>query len=240
MIVRMKWLPDEIDYLKNSYSDVPMQEMMKVLNRSASKISNKASSLGLKRSDAFLSSEHSGRIMKGEIIGKKTQFKKGLAAWNKGKKQVDYMAAEKIEITKSTRFKKGSIPHNIKPIGYERITRDGYIEVKVRDSKTNSKNKNFELKHRLVWKEHYGEIPNGMNVEFIPGANKLNFTIRDLILRSRAENLIINTTSDDSIVKRFLGIKNPDLVSKIKSEMPELIILKRNTIQLNQQIRKHE
>lgn len=240
MCARKLWLPDEIGYLKNSYPDVPMDQMVLFLNRTASQISNKAHYLGIKRSKSFFESEHCGRIKKGEVIGKSTQFKKGLAGWNKGKKQTEYMDQETIERTKATRFKKGIVPHNIKPIGHERITKDGYIEIKVRESKTDSKNKNFELKHRLVWEQHHGEIPEGMNVEFVAGADRLNFTIEDLILRTKVENMKKNFESDDCIVKKFLGIKNPELVQKIKNHHPELIEVKRQTLKLNNQLNKYE
>jgi len=240
MCARKLWLPDEVRYLEKSYPDVPMVQMVSFLNRSASKISNKANSLGLKRSESFFESEHSGRIKKGEVIGKETQFSKGIAGWNKGKKQSEYMKPEEIEKTKATRFQKGLVPHNLKPIGYERITRDGYIEVKVRDSKTDSKNKNFELKHRIIWQQHHGEIPEGMNVEFVAGADRLNFTIDDLVLRTKAENLKKNFESDDAIVKRFLGIKDPEMVDKIKNQHPELIELKRQTLKLNNQLNRYE
>jgi len=240
MCARKLWLPEEIEYLKNSYPDVPMEQMVLFLDRSSSKISNKAHCLGIKRSESFYKSEHCGRIKKGEVIGKGTQFLKGIAGWNKGKKQSEYMDQEMIEKTKATRFKKGIVPHNVKPLGHERITRDGYIEVKVRESKTDSKNKNFELKHRLVWEQHNGEIPEGMNVEFVPGADRLNFTIEDLLLRSKSENMKKNFESDDAIVKRFLGIKDPEMVEKIKNQHPELIELKRQTIKLNNQLNRYE
>jgi hypothetical protein len=240
MSARKLWLPEEIEYLKNSYPDIPMNQMVLFLNRTSSKISNKAHSLGIKRSESFYNSEFSGRIKKGEVIGKGTQFSKGVAGWNKGKKQSEYMKPEEIEKTKATRFQKGIVPHNIKPIGYERITRDGYVEVKVRESKTNSKNKNFELKHRLVWQQQNGEIPEGMNVEFVAGADRLNFTIDDLVLRTRSENMKKNFESDDAIVKRFLGINDPEMVDKIKNQHPELIELKRQTLKLNNQLNRYE
>lgn len=237
---RKVWLPKDIKLLMLHYSDTPMSEMMKLFDRNSMSISNKAYDLGLKRSDAFLNGPHGGRIKKGETIGKDSQFKPGMAGWNKGKKQSDYMSAENIEKTKLTRFKKGNVPLNHKPIGHERITRDGYIEVKVRDAGVDSKNKNFELKHRLLWKQHHGDIPEGMNVEFVTGADKINFSISDLVLRTKKENMIRNVESDNAIIKRFLGVKQPEIIEKIKKEMPELIDLKRNSIKLNKQLNNHE
>lgn len=87
-----------------------------------------------------------------------------------------------------TQYKKGNLPHNTKPIGYERITKDGYIEVKVkmRPSAPNA-NDNFKMKHRLVWEKEYGPVPEGHVVIFLDG-DKRNFKISNLALISRAEH----------------------------------------------------
>jgi hypothetical protein len=238
MTKRKLWLPDDIELLKLLYCDTPMFELIKKFDRNSMSISNKAYDLGIKRSAEFLSGPYGGRIKKGQIIGKDSQFKAGVPGWNKGKSQSDYMSFESIEKTKLTRFKKGNIPLNHKNIGYERITKDGYVEVKVRDAVIDSKNKNFELKHRLIWKQYYGKIPEGMNVEFIPGADKINFTISDLVIRTRKESMIRNAESDNSIIKRFLKIKEPELIEKIKNDAPEIIDLKRKAIKLNNKIKE--
>lgn len=235
---RKIWQPKDIESLKVLYSDTPMVELIERFNRDSMSISNKAYDLGLKRSIQFLNGPHGGRIKKGERIGIGTQFKKGLIPKNKGMKQIDFMNPEAIEKTKATRFKPGQIPFNIKPIGWERITKDGYVEVKVRDSGIDSKNKNFELKHRLVWKEYNGEIPSNMIVEFLPGVNKINFSVSDLVLRTRKENMIRNNDCDNSIIKRYLKVKDPELIEKIKNDAPELINLKRNSIKLTNKIKE--
>lgn len=109
-------------------------------------------------------------------------FPKGHQPMNKGRKQTEYMSEEQLAKTKATRFKKGHIPKNHKPVGYERITRDGYIEVKTAEPNV------FELKHRLVWIEHNGEIPPGYNIQFKDG-NRQNVSIENLYMISRSEQL---------------------------------------------------
>lgn len=110
------------------------------------------------------------------------RFKKGHIPANKGTHPptVGRMA--------ETQFKKGNLPPNTKPIGYERITKDGYTEVKVMQ-RPNRKTgeKNFKLKHRIIWEEHFGKIPKGYNVIFLDG-DKTNFDINNLALLSDAEN----------------------------------------------------
>lgn len=147
------------------------------------------------------------------------QFKKGHVTHNKGKKQTEYMSKEAIEKTKATRFKKGNIPQNHRDIGEERISKDGYIYIKVRDGCLND---NWELKHRYIYKQHYGEIPDGYNVMFAD-KNKRNFDIDNLILVSKSEDLIMNNNkllfSNKELTKTgHLIAKVIDKTNKAKNE----------------------
>lgn len=111
------------------------------------------------------------------------RFEKGHVPANKGTHSptVGRMA--------ETQFKNGHLPHNTKPIGYERITKDGYIEVKIAMRPSSSDcNDNFILKHRLIWEQTNGPIPKGYIVTFKDG-NKRNFDINNLALISWAENV---------------------------------------------------
>ena len=123
--------------------------------------------------------------------GIKTTFKKGQVPFNKGMKQSDYMSAEAIERTKNTRFQKGQDPINWQPMGYERITRDGYTEVKVRDDKGVHSSKNFELKHRALWKKHHGEIPESHIVIFKNG-NPQDVCLENLMMVHRGIGAQLN------------------------------------------------
>ena len=110
-------------------------------------------------------------------------FKKGHVPHNKGKHHptVGRMA--------ETQFKKGHIPRNIKSVGYERISKDGYIEVRVEMKEDrNVGDSNFVLKHRLVWEQANGPIPENHIVIFLDG-NKQNCNLENLALISRAEHL---------------------------------------------------
>jgi hypothetical protein len=236
------WTLEEDSILREKYADSYTQDLLKLLpGRTISSITGHASVLGIKKSDFFHASGMGGRISNVNDIGVATRFPKNMPGWNKGKKQSDYMSPEKIEKTKATRFKKGSDPHNTVPIGTERVSKDGYIEIKIRHLKNGeANNKNFVSKHRMIYEKNFGPIPENCNVEFIDG-NKRNFEPSNYILRTKTENFLKNTMSDASIVKRFLGVREPELVQKIIKDMPEVIKLKRNTIKLNQKINKqHE
>lgn len=144
------------------------------------------------------------------------QFKKGNIPHNKGKRQNDYMSIESIEKTKATRFKKGNIPANHKDVGSERITKDGYIEIKIKEP-----NK-WQLKHRYIYEKKYGKIPKGYNLIFLDG-NRKNIDLSNLKLVSKSEDLIMNKnklfTTDKNITNTgSLIAKVIDKGNKLKNE----------------------
>lgn len=144
------------------------------------------------------------------------QFEKGNISHNKGKKQSEYMTKEALERTKATRFKKGNRPSNYRPVGSERITKDGYIEVKVADP-----NK-WETKNKIVYKQHFGDIPKGYKVIYADG-NKLNNDINNLILVSNSELLIANRNhliynNKELTESGILISKVIDKTNKVKNE----------------------
>ena len=113
--------------------------------------------------------------------GRNGQFPKGHVPANKGQK----MSKEMYERAKPTMFKKGQMPINHRSVGSERITVDGYIEIKVKEPRT------WKLKHRVIWEQHYGPLPKNHAIIFLDG-NKLNTDISNLKLISRRELLVMN------------------------------------------------
>ena len=129
-------------------------------------------------------------------------FKKGSTPWNKGLK--GYMGANK------TSFKKGTIPPQYRPVGSERIAKDGYIEIKVEDP-----NK-WELKHRVIWEQHHGEILKGHAIIFADG-DKSNLDIDNLLLVSRKQLLFMNRNNLISENKEFtkVGVNIANVMIKL-------------------------
>lgn len=109
------------------------------------------------------------------------KFRKGQTPHNKGKK----MPKEVYEKVKHTMFAKGNVPPNHRPVGSERISKDGYIEVKVAEP-----NK-WRLKQRVVYEEAKGKIPEGCTIIFLDG-NKQNCNIDNLKCITRSELLYLN------------------------------------------------
>ena len=115
--------------------------------------------------------------------GRTGYFEKGHIPSNKGKK----MSADVYEKAKGTMFKKGHIPHNYRPVGSERVNKDGYIEVKTKDPRT------WKLKHRLVWEATNGKIPRDSIIVFRDG-DKQNVNINNLLMIKKSVNVVLNHT----------------------------------------------
>ncbi|WP_347460961.1 HNH endonuclease signature motif containing protein [Acinetobacter sp. ANC 7454] len=113
----------------------------------------------------------------GALTGRTGRIEKGNKPWNTGTKGL-------LKANKTT-FKKGNKPHNTKPVGYERITKDGYIEVKVAEP-----NK-FMMKHRYVWEQVNGPVPKGHAIVF-KNTDKQDCRIDNLVLVTRGELARLN------------------------------------------------
>lgn len=140
------------------------------------------------------------------------RFPKGLVPHNKGKK----MSPEVYEKAKATMFKKGQPPVNHREVGEERITKDGYIEVKIAEPNI------WELKHRVVWEEHFGEIKKGECIIFLD-RNPLNCDINNIRKITRAELVKYNqsglSSEDPEINEAALAIAKLKVIrgEKIKN-----------------------
>lgn len=111
-------------------------------------------------------------------------FERGNVSWNTGTKGV--MKAN------SGNFKKGHIPPNAKPIGSERIDKDGFIHIKIAEENqyTGAKTK-YKHKHVVNWERENGPVPKG-SVVFFRDSDKTNCDPENLVLITRAELVRLN------------------------------------------------
>ena len=147
-----------------------------------------------------------GAITRNKLnTGRTGRFEKGHATWNKGTKGLT-----KANVTS---FKKGQKPHNYKPLGSERITKDGYCEVKVSDT-----GRRWRPKHVLIYEKHHGKVPKGSVVIFLDG-DKRNFDIDNLHLVTRNQLAMLNKNSliqkDAELTKTAINVV--DLMKKISA-----------------------
>lgn len=176
-----RFTPEEDQYLIDNYMAQSLNELGNALNRSFGSIAGRLNLLQLHVPDIIKKARMMEGLRRGWDKAEHTRYKKGHTPFNKGKK----MPPEVYEKCSKTMFKKGQLPHNTKYDGATRITKDGYIEERVRPGC-------FKLKHRLVWEEHNGPVPKGCCIKF-KDRNPLNVAIENLYLATRIENMIDNT-----------------------------------------------
>jgi hypothetical protein len=82
-------------------------------------------------------------------------------------------------------FKKGRLPHNARYDGCARITKDGYVEVRL-DAGI------FKLKHLYRWELLNGPLPSGCCLRCIDG-NLQNTNPGNWRLITRIENMLLNS-----------------------------------------------
>ena len=190
---RHKWTDKEKEYLTQICKKNDYDTILKMMNDKFECSFNRRQIISFMRRNK----------LKSEAIKNNGRFSKGMTPWNKG---LSYMPNNK-----ETRFQKGNIPHCHREVGSERIIRDGYIEIKVAEPNV------WDLKHRVIYREHYGEIPDGHNIIFADG-NKMNFDIDNLIAVSKSEMLILNNNNlrfeDKELTKA--GVNIAKVIDKAK------------------------
>lgn len=159
----MRYTEKQLNFLRTHYPRMTRPELTEAFNKKFS------TSIQVKTITSCLKNHNI-------TSGRTGCFKSGHAAWNKGTRG----------LTKgnSSSFKKGLIPHNLKPIGHERICpKDGYIYIKVGDQCTiNGTTSNYMHKHRWTWIQHHGPVPEGKLVSLIDG-DPSNLELIDMPLR---------------------------------------------------------
>ena len=132
-------------------------------------------------------------------------FKRGNPPWNKGMKGLNIGGTH-------TQFKKGHIPANHRDVGSERVTVDGYTEVKVAEP-----NK-WKLKHRIIYEEYHNTKLTRKDLIIFLDGNKGNFDIKNLEKVTRSELAIMNKNNlikEDSELTRA-GLNIIKIMAKCK------------------------
>jgi len=170
------WTAEEIEYLAKHYPDNFTQDVAIALNRSISGTYGKAYALDIKKSKLHHDKVMAKTSVKLKENSKLHRYAKGHVPANKGKK----VAVSTYNKCAPTMFKKGSKPHNYRPIGSERITKDGYVERKVAEPKT------WKGVHILVWGSANGPVPAKHKIVFKDN-NQLNYELSNLECLSYAD-----------------------------------------------------
>lgn len=183
---------EQIDFIVKNYKGIPFKELTKKFNTKFN------TNFEVKQIQRFCGNNklHNG------IIG--GRFEKGHQPWNKGTKGLCK--------ANRTSFKKGQLNGRAKqlykPVGSERLDKDGYLLIKVKDPNV------WKLKHRVIWEEKHGKIPSKHCLMFLDG-NKQNCSLENLVLVKRKDLVRFNQlrlpNNDPNITKvglQVVEIKN--------------------------------
>ena len=171
-----KWTQEEIDILSRLYPNHYAREIAGILGRGISSIYCKARTLGIESSREKI--QRAGYEVSKSPASIAARFQNGSVPLNKGKK----VSPEIYAKMQPTMFKKGQTPVNHRDVGSERVNVDGYIEIKVAEPNR------WRLKHRVIWEQVNGAIPEGFNVQF-KNHNRKDCRIENLYLISKAEQM---------------------------------------------------
>ncbi|PRY51511.1 HNH endonuclease [Arcticibacter pallidicorallinus] len=225
LIGKTTFTPEEDAIIREQYLLKPVKVLAEEINRSYTGIMSRLKAMGLS--------------IPAELIQQRKQLsriQKGSTPPNKGKKQTEYMSTEAIARTRSTRFKRGNVPHNS-------YNEPGKITIRRATEKKGGRAYQYiclelgkwkEL-HIHNWEKQNGPVPKGHCIWFKDG-NSLNADVDNLELITRRENRMRNSSSEilsDKYVANCIAWRNSELKEEIISNHPELIELKREQIKLN-------
>lgn len=170
---RRGWTEAEDSRLRRDYPEQDTSELAARMQRSDRSLYNRADFLGLKKSERYLADKMARLIESGVA----TRLQTGNAGPIKRSKGL-------APDGEQSRHGTGSRPYNWRPIGSERVSRDGYRYRKIRDEVPSYNN--YRAVHVLVWEAQHGPVPRGHAVVFKDG-NPDHIALDNLELITGAE-----------------------------------------------------
>lgn len=162
---RTAWSAEDDALLRELFADMPTADVARRVGRSVSSTYQRAYGLGLSKSATYLASPAACRLRRGGNIGEASRFKKGQAPANKGKRMPFHPNSA------ATRFKKGErrgVAVKLwKPVGTERMSKDGYLERKIHDGLPLQSR--WRAVHLVRWEEINGRIAKGLALKSLDG-----------------------------------------------------------------------
>lgn len=139
-----------------------------------------------KRHDVAAVNLHSLRKRKGWKTGRTGRYEPGSVPVNKGRRYGPGEGSNHPNAVR-TRFKPGNLTGrantNYKPVGTERIAKDGYLERKIHDGLPLQSR--WRAVHLIEWEKLHGPLPRGMCLKCLDG-NKANTDPANWVMIPRA------------------------------------------------------
>lgn len=189
-----KYTPEERKYISDHTEGITSPELAKMFNE---KFGANVSA------DAI----NAYRSRNGLKCGVDSTFRKGHVPANKGVKGIHVPGTEK------TWFKKGQRPANYRPVGSTRISRDGYVEIKVTEGLHA-----WRPRAKWVYEQAYGPIPRGRCVFHMNG-DYTDDRLENLVLLTRSELARLN---QDKLITNDVELNKVAInIARIKGVMSE-------------------
>ena len=192
-----RWTEEEDATLRARYADEPTRLIAADIGRTALSVYQHARSMGLTKSESYLSSEAARRIQQADKreAFRNSRFKRGHATWNKGVKG----STGHQDACKAHHFKPGTISgraaQRLKPLGAFTINADGCLEIKVSEI-SGARKLRWKPYHRVIWERAHGPVPAGSIIVFKSGMHTTDpelITLDRLECITRKENILRNS-----------------------------------------------
>lgn len=170
-----RYSQEQIQFLRDNVKGISLKQLTEKFNER----------FGTNLSEQAISMQKVKYGLKSGIVG--GQFEKGSIPHNKGKK----MSRKQYLVCSKTMFKPGIKPQNTDPVGTEKLLSDGYVWVKIDDKPKVPKKVNWKQKHKLLWEQEYGPVPEN-NVVIFKDGDPTHIELDNLECVTRSQLLIIN------------------------------------------------
>lgn len=192
--MRRPWDADEDARLRREYPHEPTSVIAQRFGRTLSAVYQRARILHLLKSAAYLASPSACRLRRGDNVGVQFRFHKGQVPANKGLRRPGWAPGRMKETQFTPGVRRGVAVRLYKPIGSERMSKDGYLQRKVNDDLPLQSR--WRAVHLIVWEAAHGPLPKGHAIVFRNGDkadirldNFECITRRALMLRNSVHNL---------------------------------------------------
>ena len=170
---RAHYTPAEIALIRAEYPNTPTKVLAAKIGKPWRAVEQWAKNNGICKSDAYRASLWSRQAERLMATGRETRFEKGLTPWNKGK------PFDLPESCKATQFKPGQKPWKTLPVGAERVTYAGHVEVKVQEDGRRAEM--WRKKAYVIWEAAHGPIPDG-HIVVVKNGNQRDVRLDNLEL----------------------------------------------------------
>jgi hypothetical protein len=206
---RRLWSAADDKALRLAYPETPTAALAKRLRRTPTAIYARADRLGLTKSAAYLAGPQACRLRRGDNVGAGTRFAAGHVPANKGLRRPGWFRGRMRETQFKRGERRGVALRLWKPIGTERVSKDGYLERKINNDLPLQRR--WRAVHLILWESVHGPVPKSHAVAFRNG-DKADIRLDNLELITRralmARNTIHNLPEPLARTVQLLGALN--------------------------------